>query len=743
MMEKAYDPKKTEEKIYRMWEKSGYFNPDKLPKSYPPAERAGKLKAKSYVVYMPLPNVTGSLHMGHLLNNTFQDIVVRYERLKGKKALYLPGTDHAGIATQYVVEKELKKKGLNKFELGREEFIKRVWEWKEKYGGLILDQLKKIGISADWSRNRFTMDPAYSKDVLSAFIHYYKKGWIYRGLRTVNWCARCGTSLSELELEYEDEKTKLYYIKYGPFTVATVRPETIFGDYAVAINPKDGRYKKHIGKKVEIDFLATEGGLDHPSTVKREISVVAEKAVDPEFGSGALKVTPAHDVTDFEIGQRHNLPLVQVIGRDGRMNERAGKYAGMKTKDAREKVLGDLRSTGLLEKEEDYDLRVSKCYRCGKVIEPIPSKQWFLKMKFSKDSREKSLARMAEDSVRLGKVKIYPPRFKKPYLDWLSNVRDWTVSRQIWWGHQLPVYFCKKNKEEFSNESQEKFIVSMKKPEKCPFCKKCKMERSPDVLDTWFSSALWPFAGLSKKDLERYYPGDALITARDILNLWVARMIFSGLEFKGKIPFGKVFIHGTILNKEGRRMSKSLGTGVDPLDYIDAYGADATRFGIVWQSTGQDIRWDEAAVFAGRKFANKIWNASRFVLGQVGESGFKNSRKAPRFRTEADKKILKELEILKKEMEGLVDKFELSRSLQKAYHFFWHGYCDIYIEESKQQIKEKKLECQTKEILTYVLLESLKIIHPFMPFVTEAVYQEIFSSAVRREKKCLMVEKLD
>lgn len=736
-MEKSYDSKIIEEKIYRMWERSGYFNPDNLP---------GK-RSKNFIVYMPLPNVTGSLHMGHLLNNTFQDIVVRYERLKGKKALYLPGTDHAGIATQYVVEKELKKRGLNRFDLGRDDFIKHVWEWKEKYGGLILDQLKKIGISADWSRSRFTMDSAYSKDVLSAFVHYYKKGWIYRGLRTVNWCTRCGTSLSDLELEYDDQKTKLYYIKYGPFVVATVRPETIFGDYAVAVNPKDDRYKKHIGRKIEIGFLSTEGEINLPSTTKREISVVAEKAVDPDFGSGALKITPAHDLTDFEIGKRHNLPLVQVIGKDGRLNEKTGKYAGMKTKEAREKILKDLKEIGLFEKEEDYDLRASKCYRCNNVIEPIPSRQWFLKMKLPKSLQKKSLTFIANEAVRSGKAKIYPPRFKKPYLDWLLNVRDWTVSRQIWWGHQLPVWFCQKSMEKDNTgiQGEDKFIVSIKKPKKCPFCKGCNMKQSPDVLDTWFSSALWPFAGLSKKDSEKYYPGNVLITARDILNLWVARMIFSGVEFMKKIPFSKVYIHGTILNKEGKRMSKSLGTGIDPLNYINEHGADATRFGIVWQATGQDIRWDEAAIFAGRKFANKIWNASRFVLGQIGELSFLAFRKVPssKLHTQADKKILKELEVLKKEVDSLIDKFELSKALQKIYHFFWHKYCDVYIEESKNQIKDKRLEHQTKKVLVYVLLESLKLIHPFMPFVTEAVYQGTSLSRDKKKKEFLMVERLD
>ncbi|TSA45359.1 valine--tRNA ligase [bacterium] len=707
---KPYDPKQLEDKVYETWLKSGYFNPDNLPVS-----KNSKLKAKNYIVYMPLPNVTGALHMGHVLNNTIQDILIRYHRMRGFKTLWFPGTDHAGIATQYVVEKELRKQNVSRFELGREKFIEKVWEWKKKYGDEILNQLKKIGVSADWSRNRFTMDENYGQDVLKSFVYYHEKGWLYRGLRTVNWCPKDGTSLSELELEYEDIETKLWYIKYSPdVTVATTRPETMLGDTAIAVNPTDKRYKHLIGKKIMLPIQ------------NREIPIIGDIVIDPKFGTGAVKVTPAHDILDFEIGQRHKLETIQVIDERARMTEAAGKYAGLKVAEAREKIIGDLKKMGLLVKEEPYKTRVAKCYRCDATIEPIPSIQWFLKMD--------KLGAMAKTAVKSKKVKIQPKNFEKTYLNWLENVRDWSVSRQIWWGHQLPVWFCKNDKE--------KYIVSVNPPaggpKNCPFCKTCEMERSADVLDTWFSSALWPFAGLSKDDLKNYYPGNALITARDILNLWVARMIFSGLEFRKKVPFTDVFINGTILAKDGKRMSKSLGTGIDPLNYINQFGADATRFGIIWQASGQDIHWDEAAMMAGRKFANKIWNASRFVFVQIGNRKFKNSElgKAPKAETAADKKILKDLKNIKSKIEKDISTFEFSPALHDLYDFFWHEFCDKYIEESKKQCSDIKLMAGTQKILAYTLKESLKMLHPFMPFITEAVYEHLPVG----DKKLLIVE---
>jgi valyl-tRNA synthetase len=699
MAEGAYDPKAVEGEIYRRWEEGGFFNPDTLPGN----------RTENYIVYMPLPNVTGTLHMGHLLNNTFQDIVIRFERMRGKRALYLPGTDHAGIATQYVVEKALKKEGVSRFDIGREKFIEKVWEWKTEYGGAILNQLRKIGVSADWSRTRFTMDEAYARDVKAAFVHYHEKGLLYRGTRTVNWCPRCGTSLSELELEYRDEETKLWYIKYSDaITVATTRPETMLGDTAVAVNPSDERYTALTGTTVTLPLM------------NREIPIVADQLIDPKFGTGAVKVTPAHDGADFEIGVRHKLPTIQVIDERARMTAEAGPYAGQKTTEAREKVVEDLTRAGLIEKIEPYSHRVAICYRCGTTIEPIPSLQWFVKMG--------GLAKLAADAVTNGSVKIRPENFERTYLDWLSSVRDWAVSRQIWWGHQLPVWFCKKKSEAGGNTENKSqnigdFVVAEEKPNTCPFCKQCDMEQSPDVLDTWFSSALWPFAGFSQDDLTKYYPGSTLITARDIVNLWVARMVFSGLEFKGAVPFSNVYIHGTIQTKDGKRMSKSLGTGIDPLKYIDQYGADAARFAVVWQASGQDIKWDEAAVIAGRKLCNKLWNASKFVLQQTENGKPEAGDKGPV--TEADKKILESFAKTKMDVSADIEAFEFSRALHTVYEFFWHEFCDVYIEASKSQLQDEKSVKSTRAILFSVLVGSVKLLHPFMPFVTEAVWEKL------------------
>lgn len=686
-IEGACDPKLYESHIYEEWMKSGYFNPDNLPGD----------RKENYIVYMPLPNVTGSLHMGHTLDNTFQDLVIRYHRMRGYKTLWFPGTDHAGIATQYVVEKQLKKEGINRFEMGREKFIERVWEWKKEYGGIILSQLQKLGCSADWSRTRFTMDPEYANDVQDAFIHYFEKGLLYRGFRTVNWCTRCGTSLSELELEYKEEETKLWHIKYNDdVTVATTRPETMLGDTAIAVNPGDERYKHLIGKKVMLPLM------------NREIPIVGDEMIDKEFGTGMVKVTPAHDGVDFEIGERHKLPMIQVIDERGRMTKDAGIYEGKKASEAREEVVKKLEEEGKLVKVEPYKHNVAVCYRCNSVIEPIPSAQWFLKMR--------ELANTAIDAVKSGNVKIHPERFEKPYFDWLSNIRDWTVSRQIWWGHRIPVYFCK------SDEKKEKFVISKEKPSECSFCHSCEMEQAPDVLDTWFSSALWPFAGMSEEDKKNYYPGNTLITARDILNLWVARMIYSGIEFKNTIPFKDVLIHGTIMTKDGKRMSKSLGTGIDPLQYIEQYGADVTRFAVVWQATGQDIRWDETAVVGGKKFLNKIWNATKFVLSNTQSITTFAQHVEPT--TDADKKILEGVKQLKQSVTQDIETFEFSKALHDIYEFFWHTFCDEYIEVAKIQMQNEKQKEGTQEILMHVLRESLIMLHPFIPFVTEVLWKE-------------------
>ncbi|MFA6364984.1 MAG: valine--tRNA ligase [Candidatus Paceibacterota bacterium] len=707
----AYEPKTTEETIYKEWEDSGFFNPDLLP---------FEKDAEPYVVYMPLPNVTGSLHMGHALDNTFQDITVRYHRMQGRRALWLPGTDHAGIATQYVVEKDLRKQGISRFELGREKFVEKIWEWKKQYGGLILSQLKKLGCSADWSRTRFTMDPEYAKDVKNAFIHYYEKGLIYRGYRTVNWCPRCGTSLSELELEYKDEETNLWHIRYAEgVVVATTRPETMLGDTAIAVNPNDERYTKRIGTKVTLPLM------------NREIPIIGDEAIDKEFGTGMVKVTPAHDVLDFEIGERHKLPMVIVIDERGKMTKEAGVYAGMKAIEARAKIVEDLGDKII--KVEPYAHRVSICYRCGSTIEPIPSMQWFLKMK--------GLAANAIEAVKSGKVHITPDRFEKTYFDWLENIRDWTLSRQIWWGHQLPVWFheakCtpKKGKESEMDKCKE-MIVSITEPT-CEHCDS-KFIQAEDVMDTWFSSALWPFAGLSEKDRKNYYPGHTLITARDILNLWVARMIYSGIEFMGEAPFKNVLIHGTIMTKDGKRMSKSLGTGIDPLKYIDEYGADVTRFAVVWQATGQDIRWDETAVVGGKKFLNKLWNAAKFVLGQQDEiilfpvaSKLLDSA----HQTDADKKILEELSAIKESVKNDIQSFEFAKALREVYDFFWHSFCDVYLEIAKKQIVDPISATRTRAILLHVLGESLCVLHPFLPFITEVVWKKI----PRKEKTLLLI----
>ena len=698
---KQYDAKQVEEKIYRLWEKSGFFAPEAhQPRANNPN------KNKSYTIVVPPPNVTGELHMGHALNATAQDILIRWKRMQGFKTLWLPGTDHAGIATQNVVERKLRKEGVSRFDLGREKFIEEVWQWKNKYGDIILNQFKKLGSSCDWSRTRFTMDEGYSLAVREAFLYYYKKGWIYRGKRVVNWCPRCGTSLSDLELEYEEERGKLYYLKYpltaeknisydrekdfGYIVVATTRPETMLGDTAVAVNPKDKRYKNLIGQKAILPLVG------------KEIPIVADNLIDENFGTGALKVTPAHDSIDYEIGQRHKLGLVQVINERGKMTNVPAAYEGASVLDARTKVLADLEDQGLLEKTEEYAHQVPKCYRCHSTVELIPSLQWFLKME--------KLAKLAIKPVKEGKIKFHPKSFEKPYFEWLKNVKDWCISRQIWWGHKIPI------------------------------------DGENDVLDTWFSSALWPFAAMNwpdkgSKDLKTFYPTDVLSTARDILNLWVARMIFSGMEFTGKIPFKDVYIHATVLTRDGKRMSKSLGTGINPMDLIEKYGADATRFGIAYQVMGgQDMKFVEDNILMGKKFCNKIWNASRFVLGQIGNFQFSisnfqsnsNSQFKKNKLTTADKKILKALEKTTRSVNKDLKNFKFGKAAHSLYDFFWHDFCDRYIEQSK-----KRQDGKTKQVLFYILLNSLKLLHPFMPFLTEEIYQQL---PAKNKKICLMAE---
>ena len=680
-----YESKKTEPEIYKCWLESGFFNPDNLEVAE---------NVESYTIVLPPPNVTGSLHMGHALNATVQDILIRRKRMQGFRTLWLPGTDHAGIATQNVVEKNLKKEGASRHDLGKEKFIEKIWEWKEKYGDIILDQLKTLGASCDWSRAAFTMDENYKEAVNAAFKHYYEKGMIYQGERVINWCSRCATSLSDLELEYKEEKGILYFIRYPLATryslnstryiiVATTRPETMLGDTAVAVNPDDERYEDLIGKTVMLPIQ------------DKEIPIIADRAIDKEFGTGAVKVTPAHSIIDSEIGERHKLPAIKIINERGKMTAESKICDGLNIEDCRKKTVEELKSFGFLEKTEDMTHNISHCYRCDRVIEQILSKQWFVKMD--------ELAKKAIDAVKSGKVKIHPKNFEKIYLDWLENTKDWCVSRQIWWGHKIP------------------------------------LDGVDDVMDTWFSSALWPFAtlGWPKKteDTEKFYPTQVLSTARDIINLWVARMIFSGIEFMGEAPFSDVYIHPTILTKDGKRMSKSLGTGIDPLVLIEKYGADATRFGLIWQNMGgQDIHFAEEHIMAGKKFANKLWNISRFVLKQIGNDKLKviNDKVLSDMNLQTqDKKILEKLGKTIKLTDEYIETFQFGQALHAIYEFVWYEFADKYLEYSKTSDTE-----ETRQTLSFILINILKLLHPFIPFITE----EIWASLPMDDKKLLIIE---
>ncbi len=668
---KAYEPKDIEEKIYKLWEKSRAFSP-KIK------------KGKAFIVAIPPPNITGTLHMGHALNNTIQDVIVRYHRMRQEPTLWMPGTDHAGIATQNAVEKELKKQGLTRHDLGREKFIKRVWQWKEKYGDLILNQLKKLGCSCDWSRTRFTLDKDYVKAVETAFKHYYKKGWIYQGPRIVNWCPRCSTAISDIEVKYVPHKTKLWYLRYpikkqetrdkkqAYITVATTRPETMLGDTAIAVNPKDKRYKSLVGKKVILPL------------VNREIPIIADYLVDLEFGTGAVKITPAHDATDNKIGKKHKLKVINVIGEDGKMTKEAGKYAGLGVIEARKKIIEDLKKQNLLDKEEDYEHSLSLCDRCDTPIEPLISNQWFLKMD--------KLVKPAIKVVKEEKIKFIPARYKKVYLDWMENIEDWCISRQLWWGHKIPI------------------------------------KGVSDVLDTWFSSALWPFAILGwpkkTKDFKTFYPTTFLCTARDIIYLWVARMIFSSLEFCKTIPFKDIYIHSTILTLEGRRMSKSLGTGVNPLKLIDEYGTDATRFGLLYLTSRdqQAIKFSEDAIKASRNFANKIWNINRFISFEKSDSN--QSVGVGLQQTLADKWILSRLNTIIQEITEKIENYKLGEAVRQLYDFIWHEYADWYLEISKCKNSQPKAGPPRAENLNpYIFKIILQLLHPFMPFITEHIWQ--------------------
>ncbi len=681
-MDKRFDFSEAEPRIYGTWEESGYFSPDQLPGKRP----------ENFTVAIPPPNITGSLHMGHALNASVQDAIIRRKRMQGYRTLWLPGFDHAGIATQNVIEKKLlKEKNLTRFDLGREKFLEEIWRWKDQYQEIITGQLKKIGASCDWSRTRFTLDENYSQAVRKSFEHYYQKGWIYRKERPINWCPRCQTALSDLELDHQEEKTHLWHIRYplidqpGHITVATTRPETMFGDLAVAVNPKDTRYKKLIGQKATLPLT------------EETIPIIGDAEIDPEFGTGALKVTPSHDPTDAEIGERHQLGFKTILSPEGKLNDQVpAEYQNLPLNEAREKVIEELTKQNLIEKTEDYQHDVPVCERCRTKVDTLPSEQWFLKMD--------ELAEMAAEPIKSGKIKFYPARWKKVYLNWLANVKDWCLSRQVWWGHPVP------------------------------------LEGEKDVLDTWFSSALWPFAILGwpdqTKDLKEFYPTNFLSTATEIMNLWVARMVFSGMEFTGEIPFSEVYFHPTVLNKEGRRMSKSLGTGIDPLELIEKYGADATRFGLLWQTGAnrQDIRFGEEDIIMGQKFATKIWNATRFILGQ--HEKLQNKPVNIQNFNQKDE-IIEKLESTIAQVNESFDHYRFDQAAQLIYHFFWHDFCDQYLETAKEKLNNEQDQAETFASLFYVLTITLKLLHPFMPFVTEEIYQKL---PLENKKDLLIIE---
>jgi len=694
ILEKSYNPKKVEEKWYKIWGKKGYFEPsydEKKPK---------------FSIVIPPPNVTGALHIGHALNNTLQDVLVRYKRMDGYDVLWVPGTDHAGIATQNVVEKEIAKEGLTRHDLGREKFLERVWQWKEQYGNRIIDQLKKLGASCSWSYERFTMDEGLSRAVREVFVRLWEEGLIYRGDYIINWCPRCQTALADLEVEFESIPGKLWYIKYpledesGYIVVATTRPETMLGDTAVAVHPEDERYKDLIGKNIKLPLI------------ERIIPVIADKVVDPEFGTGAVKVTPAHDFADFEIAKRHGLSFVKVIDERGKMTKEAGNYAGLDRFEARKKVLEDLKKQGLLEKEEDYQLVLGHCYRCNTVIEPLLSKQWFV--------ATKPLAQPAISAVKYGFIKFIPENWINLYFDWMKNIRDWCISRQIWWGHRIPVWYC--------NSCGETIVSEKEDVRRCPNCGSKNLKRDEDVLDTWFSSALWPFSTLgwpeNTKALSTFYPTTVLVTSFDIIFFWVARMIMMGIHFTGQIPFKNVYIHALVRDEKGQKMSKSRGNVIDPLEMIDKYGTDALRFTLVaLAAQGRDIKLSEARIEGFKHFINKIWNASRFVLMNLknylpGKEEFRLSE-LPLF----SKWILSELQKTIRIVREKLDEFEFDQAAMQIYHFFWDKFCDWYLEVSKIYLKDPKYKISTQRTLLEVLKSSLKLLHPFIPFITEEIWQ--------------------
>ncbi len=693
---KVYDPKQVEDRTYEFWQSKNYFHAE-VDQS-----------RKPYTIVMPPPNITGQLHMGHALDNTMQDILIRWRRMQGYNALWMPGTDHASIATEAkVVENMRKEEGLTKEQVGREGFLKRTWAWKEQYGGRIVSQLKKMGSTCDWERERFTMDEGCSRAVNEVFVRLYEKGLIYKGERIINWCPHCRTSISDAEVEYEEKDGAFWHIKYpivgsetGEYLeVATTRPETLLGDTGVAVNPNDERYQKYIGKKVILPLC------------DREIPVVGDEYCEMDFGTGVVKITPAHDPNDFEVGQRHSLPIINVFNEDATINENGGKYQGMDRYACRKALVADLEAEGYLLKVEPYKHNVGSCYRCHTVIEPRVSLQWFVKME--------PLAKPAIQAVRDGRTKFIPERFEKIYFNWMENVRDWCISRQLWWGHRIPAYYCTDCGE---------MIVSKEPVTTCPKCGG-KMEQDPDTLDTWFSSALWPFSTLGWPDdtpeLRHFYPTDTLVTGYDIIFFWVSRMIFSGLEQMGEVPYHTVLIHGLVRDEQGRKMSKSLGNGIDPLQVIDEYGADALRLTLATgNSPGNDMRYSDAKVRSSRNFANKLWNASRFILMNLEETDTEVS--LPDALAIEDKWLLTQYNQLVKESTENLEKFELGIAVQKIYDFIWDVLCDWYIELTKSRLQAGGNTAKAaRQILIYVMSNTLKLLHPFMPFITEEIWQAL------------------
>ena len=693
-MEKTYDPQKVEARLYEKWEKNGYFHA---------RPNTGK---PPYTIVIPPPNITGKLHMGHALDNTLQDTLIRYKRMNGYETLWMPGTDHASIATEVKIVEAMRKEGLNKKDIGREAFLKRAWDWRNEYGTTIVKQLRKMGSSCDWERERFTMDEGCSRAVTKVFIDLYNKGLIYRGDRIINWCPKCKTALSDAEVEYEEQASHLWHIRYDApdgsygITVATTRPETMLGDTAIAVNPEDPRYKDIIGKNVVIP------------AVGREIPIVADEYCEMDFGTGAVKITPGHDPNDFEVGQRCGLPILRCFTDDGHINELGGKYAGMDRFKCREAIVNDLRESGNLVKIEDYAHNVGTCYRCHTTIEPIVSKQWFVSMK--------PLAKPAIEAVRSGDIRFEPERFSKTYFNWMENIRDWCISRQLWWGHRIPAYYC--------DECGE-MVVAAEAPEKCPKCGGA-MHQDEDVLDTWFSSGMWPFSTLGFPDeteeLKYFYPTSTLVTGYDIIFFWIARMIVFGMEVMKQKPFDTVYVHGIVRDSLGRKMSKSLGNGIDPLDVIEKYGADPLRFSLLTgNSAGNDMRFYWEKVEAARNFCNKVYNAARFVLMSADED-------APAYpeldRLEvADKWILHRLNEVIAEVTANLDGFDLGLAAQKVYDFIWMEFCDWYIEVAKSRLYGEDADAKrtVSSVLRYVLRVSMKLLHPVMPFITEEIFLQL------------------